>query len=178
MRNFKKLMFVGIALLFIGITSCDKIKELTEKDISTTISETTPLIMMKSTSMAYSTIDVSINNSKTEEYINHIKDVDIKSFTYEIAYFGNEKNIYEVTATITAPEIEFGTETIQLKKAFDNRTIFKITNTAALNKPAKLLKKGKKVPITLNYKTNDYGTDEKAEFKIKITMDVNVTVGL
>lgn len=178
MKKSNVIKFFAILLLLMTFISCEKIKELTEKDISVKITETTPLIRLKSEGKEKEVIVISINTPETKDYIDNVRSVKIKKFTYQIVDFRNKKDLFEVKSRIYANGIELSIDKINLKKAFDNKISFEITNDEALKKLSALLKKGLDIPLFLEYTIGKYRSAEVAQFKVKLTIEGEVTVGL
>ncbi len=177
MKKLRIIVLMFTTLLLLGITtSCDKVEELTEKDISVKIVETTPQITLESSETGRTETNASIRTSKTQDYLDKLKSVKIKRFTYKVVRFQGTEN-YEIEASVYAAGMKFFSDKFKLKNAYSNKTSFEVTNTKGLNKLADLLKKGNNVPLIFEY-TADSEVNTPVKFRVEITIEATVTAGL
>lgn len=177
MKKFRNITLTAmVALLFMGITSCDKVKDLTEKDVNVEFGHTTPLLTLTSDDAMTYEGSVSIDTPELHQYMDNIKSVKITKFTYQIVDFNDGEDFCTVTAQFYSGSIDFGGEKINLKSANDNKKIFEITNVNGLNQLASKLKHGDNVPLGVKCTPEEFNTG--AKFKVKINIKAIVTVGL
>lgn len=174
MKNLISIAMV--ALLLMGIISCDKVEKLAQKDLNVEFVKTTPSLILATEGMLSFSTDISVDTPETHEYLDKIKSVKIKKFTYQIVDFRDGEDYCEVISRFYSDGLNLGGEKINLKNANDNKTVFEITNVDGLNKLANSLKSGNKVAVGLECIPERY--DTAAKFKVKITIESTVTVGL
>jgi uncharacterized protein (DUF2164 family) len=104
------------------------------------------------------------------DYLNHIKEIDVKEFQYEI--LSNS-----IDATITASMYVDGRKvldniTINLNEAVQNSELFKVLAENELNRIANSMETNKQ--ITIRY-VGEVNTDDPLNFTIKVTSLLGIT---
>jgi len=173
MKNLASLL----VLFILGFTSCDKIDDLNTKEISNVEISETVLIkadVIKSAQLKSGEEDVSFTKTLTlnlnsiseiQNYLSHLENIDINSFTCEITDLGEglisslQVSIPELQYSFTIPSLSTYTA---LEVSFTSEQLKEIAN---------LLLEDKSLKIVLS------GTVEQAvDFSIKTTALADIEV--
>lgn len=168
----KAIQYLTILAVLISFTSCEK---LTDVNFNTAITERIPIHIDKTTGTAVSldeSIIMNLDNDDTHDYLNHIKDIEIKRLTYKLIDFtGDETGTVDVQFYMeTNPLIQ---NDIIVKTEVDNATVFEITDVQALITIATVLKNGHQV--TARYAGEALSENEAMDFKVEITLELAIT---
>ncbi len=145
MKNLIKVL--AVLVLVFGYTSCDEIEdaidELTEVDLSTTITKNIPVTVADGAGESVdlgSSIVINIGDYIDADYLDDIEDFKINSLTYKVINFsGDAAGV--MTANITADGVTLATHTdVTVSSEVD--IMYTIDDTAALNTIASDLKNG------------------------------------
>ena len=178
-----KIIFnLFIALLLVaGFQACDDAEELLDQTFTVNIDEKIPINLSLAAKGAVTdcapktfagTEILSIDNNDTHDYLNKIKSVEIKSFSYKIVEFVGPATS-KITASLYVNNELLATETnLVVKTAADNGTVYTISNVDLLNKVASALKSGKSVTAKYDGTATDWCNN--LSFKVQITMQVKV----
>lgn len=151
-------------------TSCDE--DLLDVDFDTTVKATVVANVNQGQETVDENVVLSLDNSDTHDYLDNIKGVEIKKLTYKISSFsGNE--LGEVDVDFYADNLVLRTESFNVKTAYNNGTIFEITDVSKLNAIADLLKTNKKTTVGITGETNS--TEGAMDFNIEVTAVLEVT---
>ncbi len=116
---------------------------------------------------------LTINNKDTKDYINKIKDVEIKKLMYKVINFSGDP-LGEVQGTLmVANEISLENSFV-VKKAADDQIIYEITEVAELNRIENALKTGQTVNVI--YKGSTLCNAGDIDFTIEINLVTAVKI--
>ena len=118
---------------------------------------------------------LTINNEKTKEYINKIKNVEIKKLSYKVKTFSGDP-LGEVKGTFMVANQISLENTFVVKTAADDQIIYEITEVAELNRIAEQLKSGQTVNII--YMGSALCNTNDMDFVIEITLETKVNIDL
>ena len=126
--------------------------------------------------MAYSFKNtLTINNEKTKEYINKIKNVEITKLSYRVKTFSGDP-LGEVKGTFMVANQISLENTFVVKTAADDQIIYEITEVAELNRIAEQLKSGQTVNII--YRGSALCNASDMDFDVEITLETKVQIDL
>ncbi len=178
----KKYFSIIILFLFLfSFNSCDEAEKLLDVPFNFTVKEDIPVHIVSDSNPAKTqvfkgvdgipfnqSVVLSIDNSDTHDYLNKIKEVTIKSLTYQLTnYSGNANGI--ITAQLYAENILLASIDENVKSASDSGKIFKVDNVDVLNQMALKLKNGHQVTAKIVGNASI-----PMDFKVHIIMDVKV----
>ena len=170
MKNSIKLLTVLVAIFSFTFTSCDE--DILDVDFNTTVSQTIPIHVNQDQEIVNESAVLSLDNSDTNKYLKKIKDVEITKLTYIITNFTGDATGY-VNVDFKADDVVLKTEGFTVKEAYDNVTIFEITDVDKLNAMANLLKTNKSVSVGIN---GECITKENSmDFNVEVTANLKVT---
>jgi len=165
-NTFKILVLLLISFPF---TSC--IKDLADIDFTTDITESFDVHINQNQESVSQSINLSLDNNDTHDYLNDIKEVSITKLTYKVINFTGDE-----AGTI---DVEFDSDGIVLisngfnvKQANDNGTIYEITDVTKLNQIANALKNNHQV--TLSIIGDCSALVANMDFKIEVTAELDV----
>lgn len=168
----KKANIWMILLIILGIiTSCD-IENLADKEINTPVSHNFTVVVHGQKKFGKTEI-VSIDKGDVKEYLDKIKNVKIQKMTYQITNFSGNPN-----CTINSFKAYLGGEqvlnevNVNPKEFSDNKTVFEVKNTEALNKASTKLQNNKSINVV--YDGSVTSTESMAQFQIKVYMSIVV----
>ena len=174
MKNSLKILTV----LFISFSffACDDVEDLLDITLSDTIVEEIPVVVAQTNGERATfskSVSVSLDAGEFEEYLDKIKDVEIKSLSYKIINFSGDPT-GDVMATFSVDGVVDLENSFVVKTAADNATIFEITDTDALNQLADQLKNNH--AFTANYSGSALCDNDAMNFTVEITLDLEVIV--
>ncbi|MBJ2174065.1 hypothetical protein JBL43_07445 [Aureibaculum sp. A20] len=159
----------ALLMCFVFI-SCDD--DILDVDFDTTIKSTIVAQVKQGQETINESVDLSIDNNDTHDYLNKIKDVKIKKLTYKIISFSGNTEAY-VDVDFYANTIILKTEGFNVKSAYDAATIFEVTEVSKLNSMADLLKNNKSIIVGISGQTTSDESD--VNFTIEVTAELEVT---
>ena len=169
MKNTIKLL--AIVLLVFTFNSCDKVEELADIDINTTITEKITVHIDQNQETINQNVTLSLDNSDTHDYLNKIKQVSITKLTYNIIEFTGDEN-GTINVDFLVDNVMLIQENIIVKQADDNQTIFEVTDVNKLNIIANALKNNHQISTSVSGST--IALDDVMDFKINVTIDLNI----
>ena len=176
----KILLSFWIICLCLNFSSCDEDDLIPPRTFTVDVDqiETIPVHIDQTEDdwMDYSFKNtLTINNEKTKEYINKIKNVEIKKLSYKVKTFSGDP-LGEVKGTFMVANQISLENTFVVKTPADDQIIYEITEVAELNRIAEQLKSGQTVNIiymgSALCKTNDM------DFVVEITLETKVKIDL
>ena len=172
MKNIIK--FLAILLISFTFNSCDEVEKLADVDFSTTLVEKIPVHFDEDTTQESIdlSIDMSLDNVDTHDYLDKIKNLSIKKLTYKIVDLtgGDESSYMQVNLLMDAFELQHNLA-MNIQEDFNNETIFEITDVNLLNQIANSIKTNKQISVSLS---GDYQSQTITDFKIEVTLDLDV----
>jgi hypothetical protein len=173
MKNTIKLAIVLVA--FISFTACD---DLTDVDFPTSLNQNIP-VHISSTGEGEDTfsesIQFSIDNKDTHDYLKLFKTVEITKFTFKIINFQGDDS-GEIDAEFFVDSTSLINVKTNVKTAADNSTIYEITNVQQLNAISKVLKNGQNVTAKIQGTVNSMYDD--MDFQVAITIEVKIVASI
>ncbi|MBD0778053.1 hypothetical protein HPE56_09630 [Maribacter sp. ANRC-HE7] len=157
-------------LICFACTSCDE--DLLDVDFDTTVKSTIVAHVDQGQETIDQSVDLSMDNNDTHDYLDKIKDVKIKKFTYKIISFSGNTEAY-VDVDLYANTIILKTEGFNVKSAYDAATVFEITDVNKLNSMADLLKNNKSITVGISGQTTS--NESEVNFNIEVTAELEVT---
>ncbi|MFD1314186.1 hypothetical protein [Namhaeicola litoreus] len=178
MKTFIKLFILLLASIGFYACSEDSVDELLEKDLSITEKIEIPVHVDK-TNGTWATFDnskeISIDNAQTQDYLNRVKAVKIKSLTYRIMNFNGDPNGQVEASFHCANQLSLA-NTFVVQTAAQNMMQYQINEIAELNRIGQALKNGKKMQARYTGKALCDQAD--MDFVVQVTLEATVTVGL
>jgi len=170
----KKLFCLAVLFSSFLFSSCsDDLKNLLDVSFNTTITEDVVAIVDKGTnSLGQQPIVFSLDdNLDTNQYLNKLKSIEIKKMSYKVIEFQGDSS-GKITADLSANgKVLHSISDINVKDAFDNATVFSITDPATLIDLASSLLTNK--TITLNASGQSVSTQPMG-FKIQFTIELAI----
>ena len=171
MKNTIKLLaIILVATLSIPFTACDD--DILDVDFSTTISEKIDVNIIEGQTNVDESSTLSLDNKDTNKYLNKIKNVKITKLTYKITSFTGDPN-GTINGSLYANTLKLDLNNFNVKEAYDNATIFEITDIDKLNEIATLLKNNKSVNIGIKGTIN--AANEAMNFEVEVTAKLDLT---
>lgn len=116
-------------------------------------------------------IPISLDNEDTSEYLNNLKSIEIKKMTYKIIEFDGDPE-GKITLNLKANnETLLSITDVTVKTAFDNATVYEVTNKAALTKAANSFLQNKAIALET---TGQSVSTNPMSFKFLITLELGV----
>jgi hypothetical protein len=162
---------VALALI-LSVGSC---KKLLDVNINTGLQKTMAVHVDKTNGSAKDFSSSTVFNLDTddlEDYQDLIKQVEIKSFSFEIINFSGDPN-GSIEGNLFADGILVYEDDFIVKSVADAGTIFTIENIDELNSIAESLKDGK--DITIIYNGTALSENGDMDFDVDILMELKVT---
>ncbi|PWH84893.1 hypothetical protein [Brumimicrobium oceani] len=161
-------IFIGI-LLSLTFTSCEK--DLLDVDFNTTIKE----IIVANIDEGQQTIDhkvlLSLENEDTKDYLDKLKEVKINKLTYQIVSFsGNEDATVDIE--FTAANTPLRKDAFVVSEAFNEGTVFEITDLDKLSSIADVLKENKK--LETGFSGESVSNGEGVKFEIEVIAELEI----
>ncbi len=168
MKNTIK--FLAIILLSITFNSCsDDVQELTDVNISTSLTEKIDVQIGETQEYISKAITLNLDNTDTHSYLDKLKTLEIKKLTYKfIDFTGNDS--CGMNVEISTDNNVFETKDFIIKTEVDNQTVFEITDVAKLNAMSTALLNNKQV----SFKMEGEVFDGAANFKVEVTVEVDI----
>lgn len=168
-------LIVALALVF-SFTSCEKIDELTNVKFDTTVSENidvsiTPTKGVNSFEFDEEVvIDLKDGSGDINDYLQYIKEIDVKEFQYEFISTTADATI---SAELFVDSVKFlSIQDMSLNQLVQNTEAYLIEVQEDLDKIAVKLESNKK--MTIKYK-GEITTDQPVDFRIKVTSLLGIT---
>ena len=170
MKNSIKMLFASVLILSLG--SCEKLLDV---EIDTTLQESIAIHVDQTNGTAKdfsgsAVINLDVDDLK--DYEDLIKDVKIKSFTFELINFSGDQN-GSIEGNLYVDGVLLYEDAFIVKSTVDAGTIFTIEDTDQINTIAKSLKDGNDVNII--YSGEALSDNDTMDFDVEITVDVKVT---
>lgn len=169
----KKILFISVLFTSFLFSSCgDDLKDLLDISIDTTIVENIDVDVVSGTNSLDQTVIFSLlENTNTNKYIDKLKTLKIKKMTYKIIDFTGDSS-GTITANLKAAETTLHSiSDVTVKSAFDNETVFEVTNEAALINAARTLLDSKIITLETSGQTV---STSNMNFKIKVIIELEV----
>jgi hypothetical protein len=169
----KKILFISVLFTSFLFSSCgDDLKDLLDISIDTTIVENIDVNVVSGTNSLDQTVIFSLlENTNTNEYIDKLKTLKIKKMTYKIIDFTGDSS-GTITANLKADETTLHSiSDVTVKSAFDNGTVFEVTNEAALINAATTLLDSKIITLKTSGQTV---STSNMDFKIQVIIELEV----
>ena len=172
----KLIRFSAFIILTFGIIACDEVKdainEITEINFNTTLTDSFAVTIESGNEMNVSqSVSISIDNDDTHDYLSKIESVSINSLTYKIISHSGDDTA-NAAVDFFADQTVLMSHNIVIKEAFDNGTIFQVTDVDYLNEIATKLENGSSVLMGMSGVSNSEGA---TNFTVEVTIDVKVT---
>lgn len=168
MKNIFLISFIVIASF---LSSCDELKDKADVNFNTTISNSFAVSITEPNTTYDGSATINLNNEDTNEYLDKLKDIEIKKMTYKISDYTGDP-IGEITGVLKADGITLhSVSDLVVKNASDGATVFEVTDTAALNDVATALLENKIITVQATG-TADY--DVSMFFVVTVTLDLGV----
>jgi hypothetical protein len=165
----KKMFFMAVLFSSFLFSSCGN--DLFDVSFNTTITEDYTFEVSGGSIPLNQSIPISLNNEDTSKYLNNLKSIEIKKMTYKIIEFSGDPE-GKITLNLTANYETFHSiSDVTVKTAFDNATVYEVTNKAALTKAANSFLQNK--TITLETSGESVSTNPMS-FKFLITLELGV----
>jgi len=174
----KTILKLTIAITFLlNLSSCEKVDDLSDVKFNTTLSENIEVnINPEKSAREMLTFDeeVVINLQDgvgdIHDYLNHIREIDVKEFQYEILSNNIDATI---TASMYVDERKVLDHlTINLNEAVQSAELFKVLAEDELNRIANNIETNKQ--ITIRY-VGEVDTEEPLSFTIKVATLLGIT---
>jgi len=165
-------------LLFVitMICSCNKIDELTEFDITDSVSTTMNVSVSSESSEPQTFSEVATVNIATNQDIQDnldlIQDININSLTYEVTNFTGSENATLTSASLSFDTISIDIENINLQQSDTANTIYNITDSDKLSDIAAILKNSTSITATLEGTL----TGSPVVFDVVINLNLTATI--
>ena len=178
---FKKVLFLGSLLLLCTLFSCDKIKDLTQKEIKQDFTASFNVSADEPGSFTDEST-IFLLTSDLQEYEKNIDKVKIEEVQLEITSYsgGNDVVVAPAISSLntTSKSATFEESSINLHEAFSNQTVIVYNSTADLNSVASAFKSEKKLTAKISGNVSNVSQSNPAQFTIKMTIKAVVTVKL
>ena len=164
------MLFASVLILSLG--SCEKLLDV---EIDTTLQESIAIHVDQTNGTAKDFSGSAVFNLDVDDlkdYEDLIKDVKIKSFTFELINFSGDQN-GSIEGNLYVDGVLLYEDAFIVKSTVDAGTIFTIEDTDQLNTIAKSLKDGNDVNII--YSGEALSDNDTMDFDVEITIDVEVT---
>ncbi len=168
------LLFFG--LVFSGCDEDDIAAVLPDIDITVSETEEIPVFVEKTDGdwVEFSeTTNISIVNNDTQKYVDKIKSVKIKRLRYKVLAFQGDPN-GEVQGSFSADNGKTFENQFQVKKAFDDQTVYEVQDVNELNRIASALKSKKTIQV--KYAGMALCDQDDLDFIIEVEYEAEVTV--
>lgn len=175
----KTLLALFVCCMCFSFSSCDEddIKELLPSfsvDISETENIPVAIDQTNGERVSYSEkTNLSIVNKDTEDYLNKIKSIEIKSLSYKIINFNGDPTGDVAGAFAVAGQVSIQNDFV-VKTAADNQIVYEITEVNELTRIANALKSGKTIEV--EYSGNALCDDDNLNFVVEVSFVAKVTI--
>ncbi|MDV7186666.1 hypothetical protein R3X25_05180 [Lutibacter sp. TH_r2] len=170
MKNTIKFLTVLVAVFSFTFTSCDD--DILDVDFNTTITAKIPVHVDQDQETVNESTILSLDNSDTNKYLNKIKGVEITKLTYKITNFSGDAT-GTINVDFKADNLILQTEGFVVENAYNNTTIFEVTDIDKLNNMANLLKNNKSV--TVGVSGDCVAKENSMDFNVEVTAELKVT---
>lgn len=175
----KTLLALLISCMCFSFTSCDEddIKELLPSfnvDITETENILVAIDQTNGERASYSEkTDLTIVNNDTEDYLNKIKSIEIKSLSYKIINFNGDPTGDVAGSFSVDGQVSLQNDFV-VKKVADDQMVYNITEVNELNRIANALKSGKSVEVEYSGSALCDGGD--MNFTVEVSFAAKVTI--
>lgn len=171
----KKLFFVAVLFSSFLFSSCgDDLEELLDVSFEVPIVEEIDVDVIGGTEPVSldQTVMFSLSeNTETNKYLDKLKSLEIKKMTYKVINFTGDAT-GKITASLKANGTTLHSITdVTVKTAFDNATVYEVTNKAALVTAATSLLQNKTISLET---TGQTVSTSAMNFKIQVTLQLGV----
>ncbi len=171
----KKLFFIAVLFSSFLFSSCgDDLEDLLDVNFNTTIVEEIDVNVFGNAdpvSLDQNEVFSLLENTETSKYIDKLKTIEIKKMTYKIIDFSGDTS-GKITASLKADgQTLHSISQVTVKNAYDNATVFEVTNQTALKNAATSLLQNK--TITLETSGQSVSTTAMS-FKIEVTLELGI----
>lgn len=170
----KTIQFLTILAIVFSFTSCD---ELTDVDFDTTMTERIDVNIANTEGeaaafTANSTMRLSDGSGDIDDYINYIKEVEVKKLTYKIINFsGDENGEITVNFKVNGNLLKEHAAT-NAKSVADSGEIFEITDIQELTSIATALENSQQIQVSY---AGEATTNDVMNFKVEVTLEAAIT---
>ena len=166
-------LLVALAIIF-SFTSCEKIDDLTDVKFDTTVSENIDVTITPTKGVTTFdeevVIDLKDGSGDINDYLQYIKEIDVKEFQYEFISTTSDATI---SADLFVDGVKYlSIQDMSLYQLVQNTETYIIEVQEDLDKIAVKLESNKK--MTIRYK-GEITTDETLDFRIKVTSKLGIT---
>ncbi len=172
MKNTIK--FLAILVIISSFMSCEDLTDVTfDTSITERIDVNIPNTSGESAAFsAQNIIKLENGSGQIDDYLNYIKDVEIKKLSYKIINFSGDENgvvtvSFNVNGTLLKEHVA-----MNVKAVADSGEIFEVTDLQELNTIATAMKNSKQVTISYN---GDAITNDTLNFKVEVTLELAIT---
>ncbi len=170
------LSFLFFGLVFSGCDEDDIAAVLPDIELGVNTTEEIPVFVDQTDGewVEFSqTTNVSIVNNDTQKYLDKIKKVKINRLRYKVLTFEGDPS-GEVQGSFSADNGKTFQNQFQVKKAFDDQTVYEVDDVDELNRIANALKT--KNTIEVKYSGMALCDQADMEFILEVELDADVTV--
>ena len=169
----KKILFISVLFTSFLFSSCgDDLEDLLDVSFEVPIVEEIDVDVPSGTNPLNQTVSFSLSeNTETSKYLDKLKTLEIKKMTYKVIDFTGDAT-GKITASLKANGTTLHSITdVTVKTAFDNATVYEVTNKAALVTAATSLLQNK----TISLETSGTTVSATAmSFIIEVTLELGV----
>jgi hypothetical protein len=171
----KKFLFISVLFTSFLFSSCgDDLEDLLDVSFEVPIVEEIDVDVASGTNPLNQTVVFSLSeNTETNKYLDKLKTLEIKKMTYKVIDFEEGGDATgKITASLKANGTTLHSITdVTVKTAFDNATVYEVTNKAALVTAATSLLQNK----TISLETSGTTVSTSAmSFIIEVTLELGV----
>ncbi len=170
------LIVLAFGFVFSGCDEDDIAAVLPDIDIAVNETGEIPVFVNKTDGdwVEFSeTTNISIVNNDTQKYLDKIKKVKIKRLRYKVLTFQGDPT-GEVQGSFSADNGKTFENQFQVKKAFDDQTVYEVQDVNELNRIANALKS--KNTIQVKYSGMALCDQDVLDFIIEVEFEAEVTV--
>ncbi len=157
-----------------SFTSCEDLTDVTfDTEVTERIDVNIPNTSGESVDFnSQNTIKLENGSGQIDDYLNYIKDVEIKKLSYKIINFSGDENgvitaSFKVNGTLLKEHVAMNVKTVA-----DSGEIFEITDVQELNTIATALKNSNQVDVSYQ---GDAITNDILNFKVEVTLELAIT---
>lgn len=169
----KKILFISVLFTSFLFSSCgDDLEDLLDVSFEVPIVEEIDVDVAGGTNSLNQSVVFSLSeDTETNKYLDKLKSLEIKKMTYKVIDFTGDAT-GKITASLKADGATLHSITdVIVKTAFDNATVYEVTNKAALVTAATSLLQNK----TISLETSGTTVSTSAmNFKIEVTLELGV----
>ncbi len=169
----KKILLISVLFTSFLFSSCgDDLEDLLDVSFEVPIVEEIDVDVAGGTNSLNKSVVFSLSEeTETNKYLDKLKSLEIKKMTYKVIDFTGDAT-GKITASLKADGATLHSITdVTVKTAFDNATIYEVTNKSALATAATSLLQNK----TISLETSGQTVSTTAmNFKIEVTLELGV----